>query len=125
MASTVRRTLQAPGFIRLKLLVGLLILGALGYVGTKVIPPYWAYLSMQDPVKEAAIAYARRGREDEVRTELIARAKSYGVTLDEESVDIGEERNLFVVRVAWEVPLDIPMYRRTLRFRIEKGVPAP
>jgi len=40
-------------------------------------------------------------------------------------VDIGQEGNQIVVRVAWEVPLDIPLYRRSLRFRIEKRVPAP
>jgi len=76
-------------------------------------------------VKEAAMDYARRGKEAEVRAELIARAGNIGVTLTEENVDIGQEGNLVVVRVAWEVPLDIPMYRRTLRFRIQKGVPAP
>jgi hypothetical protein len=27
--------------------------------------------------------------------------------------------------VSWEVPLDVPMYRRTLRFEIEQAVPAP
>jgi hypothetical protein len=125
MNSRVRRQRNPSGFVRLKVLLVVLVLAGMGYVGSKLVPPYWDYLSLQDPVKEAAIAYARRGKEAEVRAELIARARNVGVTLSEENVDIGQEGNLVVVRVSWEVPLDIPMYRRTLRFRIEKGVPAP
>jgi hypothetical protein len=125
MKSRVRRQRHASGFVRLKFLLGVVVLAGMGYLGIKIIPPYWDYLSMQDPVKEAAIAYARQGKEAEVRTELIARARNVGVVLTEEQVDMGQEGNLVVVRVAWEVPLDIPMYRRTLRFRVEKGVPAP
>jgi hypothetical protein len=105
--------------------VTLIVVAGAVYVGAKLGPPYWNYLSMHDPVKEAAMALARRGKEDEVRAELIARAKSVGVPLDEEHVDLGQEGNLIVVRVRWEVPVEIPMYRRTLRFQIEKGVPAP
>jgi len=111
--------------VSLKVLMVLLVLGGLGYLGVKLIPPYWEYLSLQDPVKEAVVAYARHGKEAEVRADLIARARQIGITLEEERVEIGQEGNLVVVRVAWEVPLDIPMYRRSLRFRIEHGVPAP
>jgi len=60
-----------------------------------------------------------------VRAELIARARQLGIALEEERVEIGQEGTMVVVRVAWEVLLDIPGYRRNLRFRIEKGVPAP
>ena len=112
------------GFIRLKVLVTLVVLLGMGFVGSKLIPPYWDYLAMQDPVKEAALAFSHRAKEDAVRADLIARAKGLGVVLEEENVEIGQEGSLVVVRVAWEVPLDLPMYRRPLRFRIEKGVPA-
>ena len=71
------------------------------------------------------MAASRTSNQDAVRQELIVRAKEIGVALDEESVQIGQEGNFIVVRVAWEVPVDIPRYRRTLRFQIEKSVPAP
>ncbi len=117
---------RAPsGLVRPKVLVVLLVLVGLGLAASKLIPPYWDYLSLQDPVKEAAIAYARHGKEAEVRTELMARARQVGVALDEERVDIGQEGSLIVVRIAWEVSLELPLYRRTLHFRIEKTVPAP
>jgi hypothetical protein len=119
------RGVRPRGFIRFKTLVTLLILAGAGYVGAKIVPAYWSYLAMQDPVKEAAMAASRPGKEEEVRRELIARAKEAGIALDEERVEIGQQGNMVVVRIAWEVPVDMPMYRRPLRFRIEKGVPAP
>lgn len=103
----------------------LIVLAGGVYVGAKVIPPYWDYFSMQDPVTDAAIAFSRRAKEAEVRAELIAHARNIGVTLDEENVEIAQDGNFAVARVRWEVPLEIPMYRRTLRFQIEKRVPAP
>ena len=125
MASSGGGRRDPAGLVRLKVLVVLLILVGMGYVASKIIPPYWDYLSLQDPVKEAAIAYARQGKEADVRAELIARARQLGIALEEERVEIGQEGTMVVVRVAWEVLLDIPGYRRNLRFRIEKGVPAP
>ncbi len=125
MIARVWKRGDPSGLASVKVLLTLLILVGLGYLGVKLIPPYWDYLSLQDPVKEAATAYARQGKEAEVRAELITRARQIGVTLDEERVEIGQEGTMIVVRVAWDVPLDIPGYHRTLRFRIEKGVPAP
>jgi hypothetical protein len=110
---------------RLGILLTLAILAGAGYVGSKLIPPYWTYLTMHEHVKEAAMAAGRRGREAEARAELIARAKSIGLTLEDENVEIGQEGNLVMVRVRWTVPLDLRLYRTTLRFEVEKGAPAP
>jgi hypothetical protein len=105
--------------------VMLAVLAGIGYTGSKLVPPYWDYLSMLDPVKEAAWALSHRAKEDQVRADLIARAKNIGIVLTEENVEIAQEGNVAVVRVVWEVPLELPIYRRSLRFRIEQGVPAP
>jgi hypothetical protein len=116
----------SPGASRLGILLTLAILAGAGFVGSKIVPPYWNYLAMHEHVKEAAMAAAsRRDREAQARAELIARAKSLGVALDEENVDINQEGNLVMVRVHWSVPLDFRVYRTTLRFDVEKGAPAP
>lgn len=109
----------------MKVLVTLAVLAGLVYFGTKLGPPYWNYLAMHDPVKEAAMAMSRRVAEAEVRAGLIARARATDVVLEEENIEILQRGNFAVVRVNWEVPLDIPMYRRTLQFHIEQAVPAP
>jgi len=110
---------------RLGFLVTVVVLAGIGFAGSKVIPIYWDYLSMQNPVKEAAMAATRRGKEAEVRADLIARAKSLGVDLTEDAVEFDQQGDRIVVRVGWEVPLDLVLYRRTLRFRIEHWALAP
>ena len=116
----------SPGMSRLGILLALAILAGAGVVGSKVVPPYWNYLAMHEHVKEAAMAAAsRRDREAQARAELLARAKSIGVMLEDENVDISQEGNLVMVRVHWSVPLDLRVYRTTLRFDVEKGAPAP
>ena len=125
MQSGRRRAMDSPGMTRLGMLVGLLVLIGGIYLGAKFIPPYWAYLSMLDPVKEAAMAASSRGNEERIRTGLIAKAKGFGFELAEENVEIVQEGSLVVVRVAWEVPVDLPRYRHTLRFRVESQAPAP
>jgi hypothetical protein len=116
---------SSRGFIRFKVLLTLAVVAGLVYCGIKLGPPYWNYLSMYDPVKEAAMAVSRRTPEAEVRAGLIARARATDVALEDEDIEILQRGNFLVVRVSWEVPLDVPMYRRTLRFEIEQAVPAP
>ena len=118
------RAMDPPGMTRLGMLVGLLVLVGGIYLSAKFIPPYWAYLSMLDPVKEAAMAAATRGNEERIRTGLIVKAKQFGFELDGENVEIVQDGNVVVVRVTWEVPLDLPRYRHTLRFRVESQAPA-
>lgn len=125
MHCTGRRTAGTPGMTRLGFLVTVVVLAGVGFAGSKVIPIYWDYLSMQNPVKEAAMAITRPGKEDEVRAELIARAKSLGVDLAEDAVEFDRKGDQVMVRVAWQVPLDLVLYRRTLQFRIEQWALAP
>ena len=47
-----------PGLSRLGTLIWLLLLAGGVYLGVKFVPPYWDYLSMLEPVKEAAMAAA-------------------------------------------------------------------
>jgi hypothetical protein len=119
------RTLGPAGKTRLGSLIGLLLLAGGIYLGIKFIPPYWDYLSMMDPVKEAAMAASAREKEDRIRADLIAKAKRLGLDLTDENVEFIQNGNIVVVRVAWEVPVDLPRYRHTLSFRVESKSLAP
>ena len=104
----------------------LLLVAAGVYAGSKLIPPYWAYFSLMDPVKEAGLAMSGpAASEEQIRTNLIARAKQEGVELTEDNVEILREGSVVLIRVAWEVPLDLLRYHRTLRFRLESRGVAP
>ena len=125
MRSVHNRGQSPRGMSRLGTLIWLLLLAGGVYLGVKFVPPYWDYLSMLEPVKEAAMAAAVPGREERVRTELIARARGVGVELAEEDVEIFRNGNMVGVRVAWKAPVDLPRYRYTLRFRVESQSLAP
>ena len=92
------------------------------YAAIKFVPPYWTYLSMEDPVKEAAMAMLSSTNEQSARAELIRRAKQQGLTLDEDDIEIARDSSVLVVRVSWVTPVELPRYRYDLHFRVEERV---
>ncbi len=114
---------RAPGRIRLGALIFLLLLASGVYLTTKYVPPYWTYLSMQDPVREAAMGALMPGGEERARDELIRRAKEQGLKLTQDNIVFTREGPLLVLRVTWVEPVDLPRTRHNLRFRIEQSVP--
>ena len=119
-----RRT-GSPGGARLGLLVFLLIVGVGGYLATLYVPPYWAYLSLQDVVRIAAETAASRQDEEKARAGIIAAAREQSLELTEEQIEIFPRDTHLVVKVAWSVPIETPAHRHTLRFTIEKSSPLP
>jgi len=69
-------------------------------------------------------AAMRGGDEARIRTSLIMTAKQFGFELAEEDVEFVRDGNFVVVRVAWEVPVNLPRYRHILRFHVESQTPA-
>lgn len=113
----------APGRVRLGAVLVILVAVAGIYLAIKFGPPYWTYLSMEDPVKEAAMALVAATDEQSVRAELIRRAQEQGLTLDDEGIDVTRDETMLTVRVAWVAPVELPRYRYNLHFRIEERVP--
>lgn len=112
------------GAVRLGFLLFLLLLVGGFYLATLYGPAYWTYLSMFDPVQEAAnTAASRSGGEEKARRQLLERARAEGLELDEEAVQIVREEVEVVVRVSWTVPINLPRYPQTLHFSIEKRSP--
>jgi hypothetical protein len=110
---------------RLRLLVILSILAGLVYAGKLYGEPYWTYLSMFDPVKEAAMtAAARSGGPEKALEQLQARARAEGLELGEDAIQIIQNDSEVVVRANWDVPIDMILYPHTLHFSIEKRQPA-
>jgi hypothetical protein len=116
---------SAPGRIRLRAVLLILAAAAGVYLVSKFVPPYWTYLGMLDPVKEAAMAMVSgpSGNEALVRADLIRRAKAQGLALEDDNIDITQDGIMLVVRVTWVTPVELPRYRYDLRFRIEERVP--
>ena len=115
-----------PGRINYKLLFFLAVLVAGIFLATKFIPPYWGYLSLQDPVKEAAMtAVSRAGGEEAARKELIRRAAEQGVSLGEENIQFIRDGSMLILLVRWSETVSLPGYQVRIPFQIEHRVPAP
>jgi hypothetical protein len=111
----------APGAMRLGALLwlGVFVLGI--YLGGKFIPPYWTYLAMQGAVTEAAVHASKPGGEARARQMLLQQAKEEGLELTDEQIEVEVAGNQVVVRVSWEVAVEIPRYRTLLQFQIQKS----
>lgn len=93
-------------------------------LAAKLIPPYWDYLSLQDPVKEAAMT-AARGDEAGARRSILAHAAELGLSLTDEHIQFSREGPLLAVRVSWMIPVNLLRYRHEMHFRIEHTTPLP
>jgi hypothetical protein len=113
---------KAPGRIRLGVLLFILVVVAGVYLATKFVPPYWTYLSMQDPIKEAAMTAVTAAGEARARADLISRAQEQGLTLSEDNIEFRREGPVLVVRVAWVASVELPSYRYTIPFLVEERV---
>ena len=114
---------SAPGRIRPGAVLLILVLAGGVYLGIKFLPPFWVYFSMKDPVKEAAMALVSAADEAATRAELIRRAQQAGLTIDDDNIVITRDGTLLVVRVTWVTAVELPRYRRILRFQVEERVP--
>ncbi len=114
------------GRVRLGVLLFLLVVGTGAYVATKLIPPYWTYLSLMDPVKEAALSVGmRQGGEEQARAQLLAAAKEQGLELAADDVEFTRGPEGMTVRVSWVAPVELPRYRYDLHFSIEQTAHLP
>ncbi len=117
------RSGRAPGKIRLGVLLFILVVVAGIYVVILYIPPYWTYLSMQDPVKEAAVtAVTARNGEAVAREDLLRKARELGLRLEDENIEITRVGQELVIRVTWVESVDLLRYRHDLHFLIEQHV---
>ena len=115
-------SLMIPGKVTLGALVFVLVVVVGVYLAGKFIPPYWSYLSMQDPVKEAAMLAVSGASEAAVRADIMRRAREQDLRLTEENIDIAREDGTLVVRVAWVARVELPRKPYDLSFRIEERI---
>lgn len=114
-----------PGESRLGLLVFLVLLGVGGYLTTVVVPPYWGYWGMREVVRVAAVTATGPGGQEKAERDILAAARELDVPLTEEGVEIFGQDGRLTVRVAWVAPLQLPKFRRELRFAIERSAAVP
>lgn len=101
----------------------ILVVGVVVYLAIVLVPPYWDYLSMQDPVRDAAVtAVTTRDGEVTARADILRKAREIGLRLQDENIEIVHEGQELVVRVSWVEPVDLGRYRYNLQFRVEQRI---
>jgi hypothetical protein len=104
-------------------LLFILVVAVVVYLAIVLVPPYWDYLSMQDPVRDAAVtAVTTRDGEVTARAEILRKAREIGLRLEDENIEIVHEGQELVIRVSWVEPVDLARYRYNLQFRVEQRI---
>jgi hypothetical protein len=107
----------------LKLVFWIAMLGAMGLVGLKVIPPYFSNYELEDAIKTEAVqaTYSTRSEED-IRDEVIKHARDYDIELTPKQVHVsrngGFGNGSLNIEADYTVPLDLPGYSTNLEFHL-------
>jgi len=115
----------SPGGSRFGLLLSVLVVAAGIYLLTVYVPPYWAYLSLQDVVRVAADTAAVKRDEERAKADILKAAKEQDLELTEDDIEVITRETDVLVRVSWSVPIALPRYRHELHFTIERSSPRP
>ncbi len=106
----------------LKLIFVIAILGALGLVAVKVIPPYFSNYQLEDSIKTEAVqaTYSARS-EDDIREAVIKQARNLDIPLTAKQVHVsrlggGFGSGSLTIEADYSVPIELPGYSTTLEF---------
>lgn len=97
-------------------LLVLLVLGAGVYFGAEVAEVYFRFYRFRDAINQD-IQYGTTRTDDELKRHLIAVADSLGLP-DEATrrLEIRRSANRLVIQTAYTENIDIPFYKREIRF---------
>ena len=104
----------------LKMVFGIFVVVASGYVAFKVIPPYFESYQFKDAVKdEATHATYTPKTEDEIRASVYRRAQDYEIPISEDDIQVqrsGAINGTVVIKAQYVVHVDLPGYPLDLHF---------
>ena len=112
------------GFASLKTIVVLVILGAAVYVGIKVVPLYFNNYELQDKMRvEAKFAQQNRRSAEELRNIIYREAQGLDIPICSEDIRVAMGPQGVFISTDYTVTVDLHVYRFTLQFRPNSGVP--
>ncbi|MBI5559921.1 MAG: hypothetical protein HY883_01425 [Deltaproteobacteria bacterium] len=115
--------LDNRGFISIKRLFWLLVLGAIVYGGFIAVPPFFNYWMMQYEVKSIAQS-ATFYKDEEIRNNILDKARYWAIPVVEEDIKIKRGFEYIEVSFPYDIKLDFfNRYRKTLHFEIYEKKP--
>ena len=110
------------GFLSLSGILGLLVLAAVIFLAIRLLPPYITNYQLQDEIETLArTATYSPVSETEVRKDLLSRARSLGIQLDENQVVVRKGVGTVDIAVRYEVPVNLIARRVVLKFEPGAG----
>jgi len=108
---------------RFKTLLGLAILAALVFLCIKLVPPYFANYEFQDDIDNIAryATYAQAKTEDDVRSDVLAKARERGIELTGDQVAVSKDNSGVNINVNYEVVVPVPGYVFRMKFNPTAG----
>lgn len=105
------------GFVKLKTLITLAVIGLIVYSCVKIVPVYVNNYELVDTMKsEARFAAVQRRNEEDVRTTVFKKAQDLGLPVRREDIKVRRTRDGMVVEVSYSVVVELPGYALTLNF---------
>jgi len=99
----------------------LLLLVAVLYAGTKLVPPYIDALQFNDYIKqEVKFALANRRTTDGLRTRIVEKAPEYNIDIKPKDVVIHKRGPVFTLELNYIIPVDLRVYQRNLNFHVRE-----
>ncbi len=104
------------GASRLKTLLWVLGIGALFYIGAKLVSPYFANYQLEDKMRdEAKFAHANRRTQEELRDNIYREAQTLDIPIRRDEIRV--EYNPVAPRISadYTVTVDLQVYQLPLR----------
>ena len=115
------RSTQASerGSSKLNLLITLIVLGAMGYAGIKIVPVYVENYQFQDAIETesrfAMTGYPKKSPDD-VRQEIYKKAQELGLPVKADDIRINMSNGSCDIDVQYSVTFDLAVYQWTHDF---------
>ncbi len=108
---------------RLKTWFALFIVVAVIFLSIKLLPPYFANYQLQDDIETIAryATYAQAKGEEDVRNDVLAKARERGVALTAEDVKITKDGVSVNIDINYVVTVPVPGYTFKLKFNPTAG----
>ena len=121
-ASNRRNLERQQGRGSLGCLFSFLLLGAIGYLGYKFIPPYVSHFELKDALDEMAvyevsgIGASQNAKAVDTQELVIKKAKEMGIRLEKKDIKIERTIDKIFIHVNYSVPIDLPGSVYQLKF---------
>ncbi|MFB3814682.1 MAG: hypothetical protein ACE14L_11280 [Terriglobales bacterium] len=104
----------------LRSLFGLFVIGAIVYCAWLLVPPYYANFQFEEAMDDAARAASTppiRTSEQDLRENLVRKARGFGIQIQPEQIQVQRLGGDFLVWGEYTVHVDLPLYPLDLQFQ--------